>query len=66
MFTKRERQILLLIAKGFTSKEIANSLFISPETVKKHRKNMIHKAMSEGLKFDSLLRFAIQFLEKDK
>ncbi|WP_025765375.1 response regulator transcription factor [Dyadobacter tibetensis] len=64
MFTKREKQILLLIAKGFTSKAIANSLFISLETVKKHRKNMIQKATEKGLEFDSLLRLAIQFVEK--
>ena len=64
MFTKREKQILLLISKGFTSKTIANSLFISQETVKKHRKNIIQKAISEGLEFDSLLRLAIQLVEK--
>jgi DNA-binding NarL/FixJ family response regulator len=64
MFTKRQRQILLLIAKGLTSKDIANSLFISLETVKRHRKNMIRKATEEGLKFDSLLRLAIQLTEK--
>lgn len=63
MFTKREKQILSLIAQGFTSQAIANSLFISLETVKKHRKNIIQKARSKGLEFDSLLRLAIQLSE---
>lgn len=66
MFTKREKEILGLIAKGFTSKVIAESLFISIETVKTHRKTMIRKASSEGLQFDSLLRLAIQLVEKDE
>jgi len=55
---------LVLIAKEFTSKSIANSLFISLETVKKHRKNMIQKALAEGLEFDSLLRLAIQLVKE--
>ena len=65
MFTEREKQILKLIAKGLTSRDISNSLFISLETVKKHRKNMIRKAISNGLKFDSLLRLAIQETNKN-
>lgn len=64
MFTKREEQILELIAKGFTSRNIANSLFISLETVKKHRKNMIKKATEKGLEFDSFLRLTVQLTEK--
>lgn len=65
MFTKREKQILSLIAQGLTSQAISNLLFISYETVKKHRKNMILKVMSEGLEFDSLLRFSIQEANKN-
>ena len=41
--TKREMQILKLIAEGKSSVEIGNELFISRETVDKHRKNMIKK-----------------------
>lgn len=41
--TKRELQILKLIANGKSSTEIGNELFISRETVDKHRKNMIKK-----------------------
>lgn len=35
----REQQVVALIAKGLTSKEIARHLGISPATVRKHREN---------------------------
>jgi DNA-binding NarL/FixJ family response regulator len=34
--SNREKEILELLSKGMLYKEIANSLFISPETVRKH------------------------------
>lgn len=39
----RERDVLVLVAKGFTNKEIASELNISPHTVISHRKNIVHK-----------------------
>jgi len=39
----RERQVLLLIADGFSSKEIADKLCISNHTAISHRKNLIEK-----------------------
>ncbi|WP_159478813.1 response regulator transcription factor [Dyadobacter sp. 3J3] len=65
MFTKKESQILELIAKGLTSESIAKILIISINTVKTHRKNMIRKAKAGGLQFDSLLRLAIQEMNKN-
>lgn len=41
--TKREREILILIARGHTDKEIAETVFLSPLTVITHRKNMLTK-----------------------
>ena len=41
--TTREKEILHLIAKVKTDKEIADKLFISIRTAKKHRNNMITK-----------------------
>lgn len=41
--TRREKQILALIAEGKTSQNIANELFLSPLTVDTHRKNLIQK-----------------------
>lgn len=39
----REKQVLNLIAKGYSSKEIAHMLFISNHTAISHRKNLIEK-----------------------
>lgn len=41
--SKRECEILLLVARGMTSKSIATALHISSHTVDKHRRNMLHK-----------------------
>src|SRR5690606_3301903 len=42
-FTKRELEILKLLAQGLTTDEIASSLTISSKTVLTHRKNMLKK-----------------------
>jgi len=41
--TDSEKRILKLMAEGYSSKMIANKLFISEHTVKNHRKNMLKK-----------------------
>jgi DNA-binding NarL/FixJ family response regulator len=41
--TRRERQVLGMIADGHTSKEIAEALVISPRTVERHRENLLRK-----------------------
>lgn len=41
--TKREKQILQLVAQGKTSNMIAEELFLSPLTVDTHRKNLLQK-----------------------
>ena len=43
MITKRESEILKLIADGLTNSEIADQLFISTFTVDSHRKNLLLK-----------------------
>lgn len=41
--TKREKEILGHIAGGMTNPEIAKKLFLSVDTIKTHRKNMMRK-----------------------
>jgi DNA-binding CsgD family transcriptional regulator len=45
LFTKSEQKVLGLIAKGLTTKEIAEKLYISFHTAETHRKNMLRKTM---------------------
>jgi len=41
--TDREREILQLVAEGYTNRQIAEMLSISIKTVKTHRLNLMHK-----------------------
>jgi DNA-binding NarL/FixJ family response regulator len=43
ILTRREKEVLTLIANGFTNLEIAEKSFISPHTVDSHRKNLLLK-----------------------
>lgn len=56
--TDREREILQLIAEGFSSPEIGEKLFISPRTVDTHRANIIAKLGLDGV--PDLIRFAVE------
>lgn len=58
MLTKREKEVLKLIANGSTSKEIGVQLFISPSTVKTHRTNIMMKLEVKDLA--SLVKIAIR------
>jgi len=41
--SEQEKNVLQLLGQGMTTKEIADSLFISPHTVDTHRRNLIQK-----------------------
>ncbi len=41
--SQREKQILKLLADGYSNKEIADKLVISPSTVHSHRSNLMNK-----------------------
>jgi len=43
VLTKREREVIKLIAEGYKTKEIAEYLSLSPKTVEKHRTNLMKK-----------------------
>ena len=48
VFTKRELEILQLIGKQYTNKQIAETLYISPRTVEGHRNKMLDKTGSKN------------------
>jgi len=41
--TSREQEIMVLLAQGLSTKQIAEKLFISPKTVENHRSNILRK-----------------------
>jgi len=55
--TKREKEVLALIAEGLTNNQIAEKLFISPLTVDSHRKNLLTKLQVNNTA--ALIRLAI-------
>lgn len=57
----REEQVLKLIADGYSSKQIANRLFISNHTAISHRKNLIEKFQVKNTA--QLIRKASKFIE---
>jgi len=58
LLTKRQKEILALIAQGKTSREIGEELFIGIHTVDTHRKNMIRILGLKGK--GELLRYAVE------
>jgi DNA-binding NarL/FixJ family response regulator len=56
--TQREKEVLELIVQEFTSKEIADKLFISKQTVDTHRINIMQKTDCKTLV--GLIKYAIQ------
>lgn len=58
VLTRREKEVLSLIAEGLTNNEIAQQLFISPATVDTHRKNLLAKFATKNTA--SLIRKAAQ------
>ncbi|RYZ46099.1 MAG: response regulator transcription factor [Sphingobacteriales bacterium] len=56
--TKREKEVLVLIAEGLTNNQIATKLFISIDTVDSHRKNLHSKLNVKNTA--QLIRFALE------
>jgi len=59
VLTRREKEVLILIADGMTNNEIADKLFISTTTVDTHRKNLLAKF--EVKNTANLIRLAAQY-----
>lgn len=58
VLTRREKEVLALIAEGFTNPEIAEKLFISIPTVNTHRKSLLAKFKAKNVA--SLVKMAMQ------
>jgi DNA-binding NarL/FixJ family response regulator len=58
VITRREKEVLELIAEGMTNIEIGQKLFISASTVDSHRKNLLAKFGAKNTA--SLIRIAAQ------
>jgi two-component system nitrate/nitrite response regulator NarL len=58
LLTEREQEILRLIVKEFSNKQIADKLFISERTVETHRKNIFRKTNTTSLV--GLVKFAFE------
>lgn len=58
LLTERELDVLRLIAKELSNKEIADKLFISERTVETHRKNIFRKTKTASLV--GLIKFAYE------
>lgn len=57
--TPREREVLALVAKGKSNKEIADLLFVSPRTVETHRARLLKKL--EARNTAELVQLALRF-----
>lgn len=58
VLTRREKEVLELIAEGLTNNEIAQKLFISVATVDTHRKNLLAKFEAKNIA--SLIKAAMK------
>lgn len=58
VLSEREKEVLILIAQEYTTKEIAEKLFISHHTVESHRKNLLFKLDVRGVA--GLVKYAIE------
>lgn len=57
-FTKRELEVLMLAAEGYTNQEIADKLFTSKRTVEGHRQSMINKTSTRNT--IALIKYALK------
>jgi two-component system response regulator NreC len=58
ILTKREREILQLLAEGKTVKQIAGELFLSVKTIESHRQNIMNKL--DIYSIPELVKYAIR------
>jgi DNA-binding NarL/FixJ family response regulator len=57
-YTKREVEIIKMVCREMSTKQIANSLFISSRTVDNHKKNIMNKTQTKN--FVGVILFALK------
>ena len=57
--TKREKEIIGWVCQGYSTKEIADKLFLSVHTIEKHKKNITSKTSFKSNA--ELIQFALNF-----
>lgn len=58
VLSRREKEVLELIAEGYTNPQIAEKIFLSPFTIDSHRKNLLAKLDVKNTAM--LIRFAVE------
>jgi DNA-binding CsgD family transcriptional regulator len=56
--TIREKEVLQLVAEGYSTSQIANSLHVSIKTIESHRQNLMMKINAKGIA--GLTKYAIR------
>jgi two-component system, NarL family, response regulator NreC len=56
--TIREKEVLQLVAEGYSTPQIANSLHVSAKTIESHRQNLMMKINAKGIA--GLTKYAIR------
>lgn len=59
VITRREKEVLSLIAQGYTTLQIADKLFVSGHTVESHRKNLMEKFNAKSMPV--IIRLATEY-----
>lgn len=65
ILSEREREILTLMAVGLSTRDIANTLFLSPKTVETHRANMMRKLETNSIAEAALLANRMGLVSSD-
>ncbi len=56
--TNREREVFQMIVEGYSTKKIAELLYLSPSTIKSHRSNIMEKLKMDNI--SKLIQYAIR------
>ncbi|MCU1232495.1 MAG: two component transcriptional regulator, LuxR family [Candidatus Solibacter sp.] len=56
--TSREREVVVLLARGYSCREIASALSVSPKTVECHRSHIMEKLGANEI--SAVVRYAIR------